>query len=357
MNFAHPSFPLFSEVFPPLAWLLVWLQNHFAHPAALLLWLLLPALAWLKGKVGQSSSFVYSSVDLVRPISGLHRSRAGAILANLRWLALALFILALAQPRLVRGESHVKASGIDIVVALDLSGSMRSEDFGPGQSRIKLAKEVLGKFIDNRPNDRIGLVAFAKDAYIAAPPTLDHDYLQHQLDRLDIGVINESATAIGSALMTGLNRIKDLKDKSKIIILMTDGENNSGKVSPMTAADAAQALRIKVYTIGIGRQGTAPYPTGHRDRSGQMIYQPMAVDIDEDTLTKIAQETGGKYYRADTADTMRKIYADIDRLETTEVEVKKYQHYDELFGQAAVAGLGLLVLELVLAQTVWRKLP
>jgi Ca-activated chloride channel family protein len=332
----------------------------FAHPYVLFLLLLLPVLAWLKGKVGQASAFVYSSVDLVRPISGLHRSRAGVILANLRWLALALFLVALAQPRLLRGESHVKASGIDIVVCLDLSGSMRSEDFGSGEnriSRIKLAKEVLGTFIDHRPNDRIGLVAFAKDAYIASPPTLDHDYLQHQLDRLDIGVINESATAIGSALMTALNRIKDLKDKSKIVILMTDGENNSGKISPMTAADAAQALAVKVYTIGIGRQGTAPYPTGRRDQFGRMIYQEMAVDVDEETLKKIAEQTGGKYYRADTADTMRKIYADIDRLETTEVEVKKYQHYDELFGQVAIAGLALLVLEMILGQTVWRKLP
>jgi len=329
----------------------------FAHPYVLLLLLLLPALAWLKGKMGQAAAFVYSSVDLVRPISGLHRSRAGAILANLRWLALALFLVALAQPRLLRGESHIKASGIDIVVCLDLSGSMRSEDFGPGQSRIKLAKEVLGKFIDNRPNDRIGLVAFAKDAYIASPPTLDHDYLQHQLDRLDIGVINESATAIGSALMTALNRIKDLKDKSKIVILMTDGENNSGKISPMTAADAAQALAVKVYTIGIGRQGTAPYPTGRRDQFGRMIYQQEPVDVDEETLTKIAQQTGGKYYRADTAETLRKIYADIDRLETTEVEVKKYQHYDELFGQVVIAGLAVLVLEMILGQTVWRKLP
>jgi Ca-activated chloride channel family protein len=329
----------------------------FAHPYVLLLLLLLPALAWLKGKMGQAAAFVYSSVDLVRPISGLHRSRAGAILANLRWLALALFLVALAQPRLLRGESHIKASGIDIVVCLDLSGSMRSEDFGPGQSRIKLAKEVLGKFIDNRPNDRIGLVAFAKDAYIASPPTLDHDYLQHQLDRLDIGVINESATAIGSALMTALNRIKDLKDKSKIVILMTDGENNSGKISPMTAADAAQALAVKVYTIGIGRQGTAPYPTGRRDQFGRMIYQQEPVDVDEETLTKIAQQTGGKYYRADTAETLRKIYADIDRLETTEVEVKKYPHYDELFGQVVIAGLAVLVLEMILGQTVWRKLP
>ncbi|HEY3864221.1 MAG TPA: VWA domain-containing protein [Verrucomicrobiae bacterium] len=338
--------------FSPLAWL----ENAFAHPALLLLWLLLPALAWLKGKMGKASSFVYSSVDLVRPISGLRRSRAGAILANLRWLALAIFILALAQPRRIKGESHVKASGIDIAVCLDLSGSMRSEDFGPGESRIKLAKEVLGKFIDNRPNDRIGLVAFAKDAYIASPPTLDHDYLQSQLDRLNIGVINETATAIGSALMTALNRIKDLKDKSKIIILMTDGENNSGKIAPLTASDAAQALGVKVYTIGIGRQGTAPYPIG-RDAFGRMQYREMAVDVDEETLKKIAEQTGAKYYRADTADTMRKIYADIDRLEKTEVVVNKYQHYDELFGQVAVAGLAVLALEMSLAQTVWRKLP
>jgi Ca-activated chloride channel family protein len=329
----------------------------FAHPYALLLLLVLPVLAWLRGKFAkQSAAFLYSSVDLVRPISGLKRSRAGAILADLRWFALALFILALAQPRLVKGESHVKASGIDIVVAIDLSGSMRSEDFGPDQSRIKLAKEVLAKFIDNRPNDRIGLVAFAKEAYIAAPLTLDHDYLQQNLARLDIGKIDENSTAIGSALMAALNRLKDLKDKSKIVILMTDGQNNSGKIPPLTAAEVAQRIGVKVYTIGIGKRGTAPYPVG-RDQFGQMHYRDMDVDIDEDTLTKIAKMTGGKYYRADSADTLRKIYQDIDRLERSEVEVKKYQHYDELFGDVAIAGLAVLGLEMVLAHTVWRKLP
>jgi Ca-activated chloride channel family protein len=232
----------------------------FAHPYVLLLLLLLPVLAWLKGRIGHSPAFLYSSVDLVRPISGLNRSSAGSFLAALRWLAVALFIVALAQPRLVKGESQVKASGVDIVVAIDMSGSMRSEDFGEGQSRIKLAKEVLSKFIDNRPNDRIGLVAFAKDAYIAAPLTLDHDFLQHNLDRLRIGLIDENRTAIGSALMASLNRLEGLKDKSKIVILMTDGENNSGKVSPLTAAEAAQSLGVKVYTIGIGIRGKAPYP-------------------------------------------------------------------------------------------------
>ncbi len=328
----------------------------FAHPYILALLLLLPVLAWLKGRAGQrSAAFVYSSVDLVRPVSGIRRSRAGAILANLRWLALTLFIVALAQPRLVRGESHVKASGIDIVVAIDLSGSMRSEDFGQDLSRVKLAKQVLGKFIDNRPNDRIGLVAFANQAYIAAPLTLGHDFLEHNLERLDIGKIDETATAIGSALMAALNRLKDLKDKSKIIILMTDGQNNSGKIPPLTAADAAQALGVKVYTIGIGIRGKAPYPVV--DQFGQKHYQYMDVDIDEDTLTKIAQRTGGKYYRADSADTLRRIYEDIDRLEKSEVEVKKYQHYDELFVQAAIAGLAVFVLEMVLAHTVWRRVP
>ena len=329
-----------------------------AHPYVLLLWLLLPVLAWLKGRTGQrNAAFVYSSVDLVRPVTGLNRSRPGAILANLRWLALALFIFALAEPRLVKGESHVKASGIDIVVGIDLSGSMRSLDFGPELSRIKLAKQVLSKFIDNRPDDRIGLVAFAKQAYIAAPLTLDHDYLQENLDRLDIGKIDESATAIGDALMAGLNRLKDLKDKSRIVILMTDGQNNSGKIPPLTAAEVAKATGVKVYTIGIGIRGQAPYPyiaqfrraacqthrCGHRRRY---------------VLTKIAQETGGQILPGrQRLQAMRDIYADIDRLERNVVEVKKYQHYDELFGDVAVAGLALLALEMVLAHTVWRKLP
>jgi Ca-activated chloride channel family protein len=329
----------------------------FAHPYVLTLLLLLPLLAWLKGRASQrSAAFIYSSVDLVRPISGIRRSRAGAILANLRWVALALLIIALAQPRLVHGESHIKASGIDIVVAIDLSGSMRSEDFGRDLSRVKLAKEVLAKFIDNRPNDRIGLVAFAKEAYIAAPLTLDHDFLHQNLDRLDVGKIDETSTAIGSALMAALNRLKDLKDKSKIIILMTDGQNNSGKIPPLTAADAARALGVKVYTIGIGIRGKAPYPVG-MDQFGVKHYRDMDVDIDEDTLTKIAQETNGKYYRADSADTLRHIYDEIDRLEKSEVVFDKYQHYDELFGQVAVAGLAVFVLELVLAHTVWRRVP
>jgi Ca-activated chloride channel family protein len=328
----------------------------FAHPYVFLLLLLLPLLSWLKGRWGKSPAFLYSSVDLVRPISGLNQTQAGSYLAALRWLAIVIFIVALAQPRLVKGESEVRASGIDIVVAIDMSGSMRSEDFGEGQSRIKLAKEVLAKFIDNRPSDRIGLVAFAKDAYIASPLTLDHEFLQHNLERLQIGVIDENRTAIGSALMTAIARLEGLKDKSKIVILMTDGQNNSGQVQPLTAAEVAQSLGIKVYTIGIGRRGKAPYPIGV-DAFGRKQYRWMDVDVDEDTLTKIAAATGGKYYRADSADIFRRIYSEIDRLEKSEAVVKKYQHFDELFGYVTLGGLGVFMLELILSHTVWRKLP
>ncbi|MGA2554934.1 MAG: VWA domain-containing protein [Verrucomicrobiota bacterium] len=331
----------------------------FAHPLVLLWLLLLPALAWLKGRWGQNASFVYSSVDLVRPISGLHKSWAGRILAGLRWLALAVFVVALAQPRLVKGETEVKASGIDIVVALDLSGSMASLDFEEGGqrvNRIDMANRVLSKFIEGRPKDRIGLVVFATEAFTASPLTLDHDFLQTNLARLQLGVIDPDHTAIGSALMTALNGLNEIQSKSKIVILMTDGENNSGKVPPLTAADVAQTLKVKVYTIGIGLRGMAPMPI--RDRfTGQMTTQLMPADVDEDTLQKIADRTGGKYYRADSADTMRRIYAEIDSMEKTEVEVKKYVHFDELYRPVGAGGLSLLLLEIILSQTVWRKLP
>ncbi len=331
----------------------------FAHPYLLLLLLLLPLLAWLKGKYGAESAFLYSSVQLVKPISGLSRSRAGRVLMALRWFTLALFIIAMAQPRLIRGEQTIRASGIDIVVAVDLSGSMASEDFqdeGRQVNRLDIAKKVLQKFIDERQSDRIGLVAFAGRAYIASPMTLDHDFLKQNLDRLHLGMI-EDRTAIGSALSTGLNRLRDLKSKSKILILMTDGQSNAGKVPPLTAAEAAQALKVKIYTIGVGTRGTAPFPVGVDPFTGQKMYSQEKVDIDEDTLQKIADKTGGKYFRADNTQTLKKIYSEIDRLEKNEVEMKKFLQYDELFPAVIGFALALLLSEIVLGQTVWRKLP
>jgi Ca-activated chloride channel family protein len=330
----------------------------FAHPLLLILLLLLPVVAWLKGKRGEPPAFVYSSVRLVRGLLNITRTRSGGFLSALRWLALALFIIALAQPRLTKSETKVTASGVDIVVALDMSGSMISEDFevrGQRVNRFNMARDVLKKFIEQRPNDRIGLVVFATEPYIATPLTLDHDFLNQNLDRLEIGAIDANHTAIGSALSTSVNRLRELKSKSKIVILMTDGQNNAGKIDPITAAEAAQALRVKVYTIGVGTRGMAPMP---KFFGGQRIGEQMEpVDIDEDTLQKIASMTGGKYYRADNTARFQAIYAEIDKLEKTEKEIKKFAQHKELFAWAIAPGLGLVLLETLLRHTLFRRLP
>jgi Ca-activated chloride channel family protein len=294
----------------------------------------------------------------VEGLTRARRSRAGAFLAALRWLVLALFIVALAQPRLMKSATTVKASGVDIVAALDMSGSMISEDFvvrGQRVNRFNMARAVLKQFIEQRPNDRIGLVVFAAQSFIATPLTLDHDFLQENLDRLEIGTINADQTAIGDALTTALNRLRELKSKSKIVILMTDGQNNAGKVDPLTAMQAAQALGVKVHAIGIGTRGMAPMPVFMGGR--KVGYQQQPVDIDEDTLQKIADKTGGKYYRADNAERFRQIYAEIDKLEKTEAVINKFAQFDELFPWFVTCGLALLLVEVALGQTLFRRLP
>ncbi|HWH71678.1 MAG TPA: VWA domain-containing protein, partial [Candidatus Sulfotelmatobacter sp.] len=251
------------------------------------------------------------------------------------------------------------ASGVDIVVALDMSGSMISEDFeqrGQRVNRFNMARAVLKQFIDKRPNDRIGLVVFGSEAYIAAPLTLDHDFLLQNLERLQIGAIDENHTAIGSALSTAVNRLREIQSKSKIVILMTDGQNNAGKIAPLTAAQAAQALRVKVYTIGVGMRGQAPMPR-RNPFTGQIQYQMIPVDIDEDTLQAIAKGTGGKYYRADNTERFQAIYAEIDKLEKTEMQIKKYAQYQELFPWFIGTALGLLLVEVGLRHTRMRRLP
>lgn len=330
----------------------------FANPYLLLLLLALPLLAWWRNRRDRPVAFLYSSIQLVRGITGVRESHAGLILRRMRWLTILLFIVALARPQWSEGESHVTSSGIDIVVALDLSGSMSAEDFTLQNQRVNrlvIAKDVLHRFVEKRPNDRIGLVAFARHASIAAPLTLDHAYLRDVIDRLQIATSDEDGTAIGSALMASLNRLRDLPSASKIIILMTDGQNNSGRVPPLTAAEVAEALGVRTYTIGVGTRGTAPMPTV--DRFGTRRYVSQKVDIDEETLQIIADRTGGKYYRADSTETLRLIYAEIDQLETTEIDVQHYQHYRELFPWLLLPSLFLLLLEIILGNTVWRRLP
>jgi len=331
---------------------------RFAYPTVLLLLLLIPLIAWLRRRTARDAAFIYSSVSLVKGMVSLSGSPAGLILRMLRWLAIALFILGLARPQFGEGRTTISASGIDISVALDLSGSMRAEDFrseGKRVNRAHIAKEVLRDFIERRPNDRIGLVAFAGRPYIASPLTLDHEFLLLNLERLNLEMRIEEGTAIGSALATCLNRLRKLDSKSKIVILMTDGQNTAGKVPPSTAAEAAATLGVKVYTIGVGTRGSAPMP--YTDAFGSARYRQVQVDIDEKTLKEIAERTGGKYYRADNTEKLIEIYEEIDSLEKTEVVVKKYQRYDELFGWVILPGVAFLLLELVLGNTLWRKLP
>ena len=329
-----------------------------AHPWFLLLLLLLPLVAWLRRRRGKPAAFLYSSLELTRLGTRNKPPLSGLVLRALRWAGLVLFIVAMARPQDVHTETSIKASGIDIAVALDLSGSMESEDFRFNRqtvNRLFMAKEVLKNFVRKRPGDRIGLIAFAGRAYVASPLTLDHEFLVQNIERLELHMI-EDGTAIGSGLSTAVNRLRDLKSKSKIVILMTDGQNNAGKVQPLTAAEAAAALGIKVYTIGVGIRGMAPMP--RRDQFGRK-YAPVMVevDIDENTLTKIADMTGGHYYRADSAETLQKIYEEIDRLEKSEVDVKKFVNVEERMAWFLLPALGLLALELLLGQTIWRRLP
>ena len=329
----------------------------FAHPWLLTLLALLPLMVWLRRKAAPPPALVYSSTQLLRGMANLARVSIESRLLVLRCLALALLVVALAQPRLNEGESVSRESGIDIVICVDLSGSMNAEDFelnGVPVNRLIIAKDTLRKFVSKRDGDRIGLVAFAGRAYIAAPLTLDHTFLLSNLDRLELGSI-EDGTAIGSGITAGLNRLKDLKAKSKIVILMTDGQNNAGKVPPMAAAEAAEALQVKVYTIGVGTRGIAYVP--YVNAFGQKMRVQQKVDIDEETLTAVAKKTGGRYFRADNTQALQNIYGEIDKLEKTEIEVKRFQRYRELYQWFSLGGLALLLLDLILAHTVWRRLP
>jgi Ca-activated chloride channel homolog len=330
---------------------------HFSHPEVLWLLLLIPPLAFLKGRRSLATAVRYSTVQTARALSGARKSTAGKWLGALRMLALGMLIVALARPQMVHGTSEVEASGIDILLGVDVSGSMEALDFtieGEPANRIDVVRKVVSKFIEERPNDRIGLVAFAGRPYMVSPLTLDHHWLQQRLEGVRTGMV-EDGTAIGSAIASCVNRLRDQKAKSKIVILLTDGMNNAGKVSPLTAAEAAEALGIKVYTIGAGSHGEVPVPV--TDPFGDRKLVTARVDIDEETLQKVAQMTGARYYRATDTDSLTKIYHEINRLETTTQKIKKFEHHNEMFLWAALPALLLLGLELFLGQTRFRRLP
>ncbi|RJR17250.1 MAG: VWA domain-containing protein [Nitrospiraceae bacterium] len=275
----------------------------------------------------------------------------------LRILAVFLIIIAMARPQLMLQESRIETEGIDIVLAVDTSTSMLAEDFelgGKRGNRLEVVRDVVKDFISNRKSDRMGIVAFAAHAYTVAPLTLDYGWLMQNLERVKIGMI-EDGTAIGSGLSTALNRLKDSEAKGKVVILLTDGRNNAGRISPLTAADAARALNIKVYTIGAGTDGLAPYPA--KDFFGNTVYRQVKIEIDEDTLKKIAQKTKALYYRATDTKSLRNIYDEIDRIEKTPIEEKGYTEYKEMFHLFLIPALVLLLIEVILRNTWLRRIP
>ena len=274
----------------------------------------------------------------------------------MRCAAMALFILALARPQSGIKSTEISTEGVDIMLCLDTSGSMQALDFkedGNRVPRLQVVKRVVNDFIKGRKNDRIGMVVFGQEAFTQCPLTLDYGVLLSFLEKVQIGMAGDS-TAIGSALAVCVKRLKDLQSKSKVIILLTDGRHNAGSVTPPTAADIAKSFNIKIYTIGVGTEGEAPFLVDSFFGK-QYVYQK--VDLDEDTLKDVANRTGGKYFRATNTEALENIYKQIDAMEKTEVKLKEYMEYEELFGWFLVPGLVLLLLEILLANTRLRKIP
>jgi Ca-activated chloride channel family protein len=329
------------------------------HPWLLLAILLVPAIEWWRARAARRTTFPFGDGAALADLPRGWAVRARPWLPVLHGLGLALLVVAAARPQRGVENSRIRTEGVDIVLVMDVSTSMRAEDFSTPlrrMNRLDAAREVVGAFIRARPRDRIGLVAFSAMPYVAAPLTLDHDWLVARVEGLQTGML-EDGTAIGSAVASAVNRLRDSEAKSKVIVLLTDGMNNAGSIAPDTAAEAARALGLKLYAVGAGTRGVAPYPTGFRDAAGRTVYQPIAVEIDEALLGRMAAATGGRYFRATDLDSLKDVYAAIDRMETTEIEIDHFTQFDERFAPWAAAGLALLAAELALRLTRLGVLP
>jgi Ca-activated chloride channel family protein len=313
------------------------------------------AMIWHYLKRGRfrSAAVKFSDVRIVSRAASSHRRAWRTILPILRIAAVILFVVALARPRSGTELREITSKGVDIMLALDVSSSMQAEDFKPN-NRLYVAKEELKKFVEKRINDRIGLVVFARYSFTQCPLTVDYDVLLRYVDQVNFGVI-EDGTAIGMAIANAVNRLRESDAKSKIIVLLTDGENNAGEIDPLTAANLATAFDIKIYTIGAGRPGNAMYPVDDPLFGKRYVYQPTR--INEASLQEIAKITGGKYFRARSEKELNEIYSIIDSMEKTEIEVSASVQYKELFHYFTLAGLMLLAVEVVLGNSVFRKLP
>jgi Ca-activated chloride channel family protein len=329
----------------------------FQNPQLLWLLVLLPLFALWRGRKGPRAAVAYSSIDVARAVAKTTRSRLGRALQLFRWLGVAGLIVALARPQLLHSSTQVQASGIDLMLAVDVSGSMQALDLSEGgerKSRLEVVKSVVAKFIESRPADRIGLIAFSGEPYLMSPLTLDHDWLLQNLNRLQPGMMKDG-TAIGSALASATNRLRAETAKSKLVVLLTDGQNNAGSIQPALAAEAAQAMGVKVYTIGVGGKGDAPMPV--EDERGQMHLVMTKVDVDEGTLQEIAKTTGAQFFRATDETSLGHIYSAIDSMEKTTRTLKHYDHREERFGWIALPMLALLLGEIGLGLTRFWRLP
>ncbi len=324
---------------------------------------LLPALALLalllsrSRRASRAAAVRFPTLAELMAVAPGGAGRRRAIHGVLRGAARVLRAHALARPQAGTAVTKIHREGVDVVLAVDVSGSMLAEDFTLGSaraSRVAVVKSVVKDFVAARPEDRIGLVLFAARPYTQCPLTLDHGWLMQNLERARVGMI-EDGTAIGSALATAVDRLRASTAKSKFVVLLTDGQSNAGRITPATAAEAAGALGVKVYTVGAGTRGLAPYPA--QDLFGNKVYRPMPVDIDEETLKKIATTTGGRYFRATDTASLRDIYAEIDRSEKTPFEAPQYLDYREAYPWLAWPALAAVLLEVGLAETVLRKLP
>lgn len=330
-----------------------WISNiHFAKPWFFALFAVIPLLIffYLRPPIRVQGSMLVSGVSAFGK-GRTWRTLLRHILFVFRMLAIVCIIIALARPQTGSEQQMTSGEGIDIVFCLDISGSMLAQDFTP--NRMEAAKQVVAEFIDNRPTDRMGLVIFAGESFTMCPLTTDHAVLKSQLYNVQSGLL-EDGTAIGSGLATGVERLRSSVSKSKVIILLTDGENNGGLVDPNSAKEIAKSYGVRVYTVGVGTEGFAPVPI---QTSSGVIMQREKVSIDEKLLTQIANETGGKYFRATNNESLGSIYKDIDRLEKSKFEVKTFTHYTEKFFPFVLAAILFIVLEWILRFTFFRKFP
>jgi len=325
----------------------------FAYPWVFYFLLIIPLMiAWyiFRGMKTQSS-VKYSSISIFKDVPQTLRERLRHIPFAVRLIAIGLLIIALARPQSFSSGENVTTEGIDIAMVLDISGSMLAEDFKP--NRLEAAKNVITNFVEGRTSDRIGLVIFSRDAFTQCPLTIDYNVLRNLLLDIRTGMI-EDGTAIGNGIANGVNRLKDSDSKSKVIILITDGVNNAGEVDPRSAAEIAEAFGIRIYTIGVGTRGEAPYPV---QTPFGIRYQMVPVEIDEVLLKEIAAITGGQYFRATNNRALAEIYSKIDNLEKTKIEITSYKNASEKYHSWLWGGIILLLVELGLLRTVLRKLP